>query len=46
MLYVLIALAVFVVFVAYKNNWNPESTIAAIGASAVAAWEFVSGFFG
>lgn len=46
MLYLLIALTAFVVYVAWRNNWNTEATMAALGAAGVTAWEFASGFFG
>ncbi len=38
-----IALAVFLVYVAYKNNWEWKTTIAAIGSGSMAAWEAFKG---
>ena len=39
----LLALAAFLVFVAWKNDWDVKAVIAAFGAAAVAAWEALSG---
>ena len=46
MLFLLIVLTAAVVYVAWRNDWNGEATIAAIFSGAITAWEFISGFFG
>ena len=37
----LIALAGFLIYTAYRNGWDIKATIAAIGAAALAAWEVI-----
>ena len=39
LLIVLVVLAAFLIYVAWKNDWDFKIAIAALGAVAVAAWE-------
>ena len=37
----LIVLAAFLIYTAYRNGWDVKATIAALGAAALAAWEVI-----
>ena len=40
---VLIVLAAFLIYVAWKNDWDFKIALAALGAIGVAAWEAFKG---
>jgi len=40
---ILLALAAFLVYVAWRNNWDGPATAGALGAFAVAVWKAFEG---
>ena len=43
LLIILVVLAGFLIYVAWKNDWDFKIALAALGAVAVAAWEAAKG---